>query len=216
MPQRYLLCFSQTSNSRLKRLKWGKGMLTPCMSSPLSALFPDFPSGAVSLPLNVFTHNKMSPLCVSVKDSTEHEGDSFPCSREDVLCWFLAGIVSEEALLSFSMFLYLMCHFFFKSLFQDFLFIFSVVSFCCFVLFSFLFFVHHASWICLSVVFNYTGEIFFAHLSFFLSSRSSPTCIWVFGSLGQMIVSFLGFLCGISLLCCRFSLVSIVLSPSQS
>lgn len=190
-------------------------MLTPCMSSPLSALFPDFPSGAVSLPLNVFTHNKMSPLCVSVKDSTEHEGDSFPCSREDVLCWFLAGIVSEEALLSFSMFLYLMCHFFSRAYFKIFslslVWFPSVVLFCLVFYFLFITLPESACLLFLTIRGKYFLPTFIT-----LSSRSSPTCIWVFGSLGQMIVSFLGFLCGISLLCCRFSLVSIVLSPSQS
>lgn len=159
-------------------------MLTPCMSSPLSALFPDFPSGAVSLPLNVFTHNKMSPLCVSVKDSTEHEGDSFPCSREDVLCWFLAGIVSEEALLSFSMFLYLMCHFFSRAYFKIFslslVWFPSVVLFCLVFYFLFITLPESACLLFLTIRGKYFLPTF---LSFFLPGVRRHA----FGSLGHWV-----------------------------
>lgn len=89
VPQRYLLCFSQTISSPLKNLKWGKCFLYSCMSSPLSELFLEFLSGAVSFLPNVFTHNIMSRLCMSVRVSTEHEGDSFPSSREDFSLVFL-------------------------------------------------------------------------------------------------------------------------------
>lgn len=150
-------------------------------SLSLPELFPELLSGALSLLLNVFAHNEISQLRVSVKSLHRMRGWQFPLSREEVLCCFLAGIVPKEALLSFPMVFYLMRHFFFKSLFQDFPFIFSVASFRFFVLFRFLFCVHRPESACL---FHCIGEVFFAHLyqSFFQQLSYMHLGLWVTGA----------------------------------
>lgn len=59
------------------------------ISLSLPELFPELLSGALSLLPNVFVHNEMSQLRMSVKVSTEREGDSFPSvgKRFSVVFW---------------------------------------------------------------------------------------------------------------------------------